>query len=346
MKKVTVKDIARRSGYSVSTVSKTLNGTDRVGAEAMEKIRRIASEMGYRSNLSAQSLVRGTRKIAIVLFANPIEVRSMFEEGFTRAFSIYGEFGLRPEYHYFSRKSGLEGVDWDAVTENAQGVVVIASYASEECLQKLDTIGKRMPLVFLQSMGQQLQKITHRAVVAVDAMGVGAMAAEVLALTLPPGSQVAMITDGRGSWIHDNNESGFCDAACRMGLSVVDVRACASDMDLAGEQTGVLLQRFPDLAGIFASPYVSPAVCDAAAAYNRALKVVGVDLFQESIACLRSGRLTAAIFQNQQQQAFLALETVVRSLQGETTHTEILIKPELVLRANLPHYLEKESTER
>ena len=132
MKKVTVKDIALRSGYSVSTVSKTLNGTDRVGPEAMEKIRRIANELGYRSNLSAQSLVRGVRKIAIVLFANPIEVRSMFEEGFIQAFSIYGEFGLVPEYHYFSNKTGLQGIDWDSITENAQGLVVIASHATQE----------------------------------------------------------------------------------------------------------------------------------------------------------------------------------------------------------------------
>ncbi len=339
MKKVTVKDIAMRSGYSVSTVSKTLNGTDRVGREAMEKIRRIASEMGYRSNLSAQSLVRGSRKISIVLFANPIEVRSMFEEGFIRAFSIYGEFGLVPEYHYFSGKAGLQSADWDAITENAQALVVIASQMEPDLIRKLDSLGKRMPLVFLQSMQQQLTQITHTGVVAVDAYTVGSMAAEILAMTLPRGSSVAMITDGRGSWIHDNNEAGFRDAAQACGLSVLDVRACASEMDLAQQQTLSLLHRYPNLGGIFASPYVSPAICKAARTMQHPLKVVGVDLFQESIACLRSGELTAAIFQNQQQQAFLAVESVVRALQGESPEPKILIKPELVLRANLEHYL-------
>jgi len=343
MKKVTVKDIALRSGYSVSTVSKTLNGTDRVGPEAMEKIRRIANELGYRSNLSAQSLVRGVRKIAIVLFANPIEVRSMFEEGFIRAFSIYGEFGLVPEYHYFSNKTGLQGIDWDAITENAQGLVVIASHATQECMQTLDSIGRRMPLVFLQSLQAQYEQVTHAGVVAVDAQTVGAMAAEMLALTLHGGSTVAMITDGRGSWIHDSNEAGFRRAARQCGLSVVEVRACASDMAQAEQQTLSLLRKYPHLGGIFASPYVSPAVCRAAQSLAHPVKVVGVDLFQESIACLRSGQLTAAIFQNQQQQAYLAVQTVVRALQGETAPTKILIKPELVLRANLDNYLKKES---
>jgi len=93
VKKITVKDIAELSGYSVSTVSKALNGTDRVGIEAIKKIKQIAEECGYRSSFSAQSLARKSRKVAIVLYHEPREIRTMFEEGFASAFDLYGEFG-------------------------------------------------------------------------------------------------------------------------------------------------------------------------------------------------------------------------------------------------------------
>ena len=91
MKKVNIKTVAALSGYSVSTVSKALNGTDRVGKEAKEKIKKIASTIGYQSNFSAQSLARKTRIISIILFDSPNEVRSLFEIGFNSAFDLYGE---------------------------------------------------------------------------------------------------------------------------------------------------------------------------------------------------------------------------------------------------------------
>ena len=74
LSQITVKDIARASGYSVSTVSKALNNTDRVGAEATEKIKRIAKALGYQSSLSAQSLAGKQRKVAIVLRQSPAAV--------------------------------------------------------------------------------------------------------------------------------------------------------------------------------------------------------------------------------------------------------------------------------
>ena len=130
MKRVTVKDIAKASGYSVATVSKTLNGTDRVGAETIEKIKRIAAEMGYRSSFSAQALVRKTRRVAIVLFRSPPEVRHLFEKGFDQSFDLYSEFGLEADYTLFDR---MADVDWDAIEQNLTfgGIVQTAEQLNE-----------------------------------------------------------------------------------------------------------------------------------------------------------------------------------------------------------------------
>lgn len=66
--KVTIKDIARAAGVSVSTVSRALNSTGRINSSTQERIREIVDEMGYKPNMAAQSLkTQRTRNIFLVV---------------------------------------------------------------------------------------------------------------------------------------------------------------------------------------------------------------------------------------------------------------------------------------
>lgn len=56
MSRVTIKEVASRTGFSKSTVSCALNGKPGVGDEARKKIIRRAQEMGYTPNSFARSL--------------------------------------------------------------------------------------------------------------------------------------------------------------------------------------------------------------------------------------------------------------------------------------------------
>ena len=53
---MTIKDIARLSGYSVSTVSRVLNHREDVSPEAKEKIDRIVTEQNFVPNSNAKQL--------------------------------------------------------------------------------------------------------------------------------------------------------------------------------------------------------------------------------------------------------------------------------------------------
>ncbi len=53
---VTIKDIAKRTGKSITTVSRALHGYNDVSPETRELIVRVANEMGYTPNLLAQRL--------------------------------------------------------------------------------------------------------------------------------------------------------------------------------------------------------------------------------------------------------------------------------------------------
>lgn len=75
---VTIKDIARRTGKSITTVSRALNDYDDVSAGTKALVRKVADEMGYTPNLLAQRLQkRRTDTIGLILptfgprFADP-----------------------------------------------------------------------------------------------------------------------------------------------------------------------------------------------------------------------------------------------------------------------------------
>ncbi|MDH6306567.1 LacI family transcriptional regulator [Parabacteroides sp. PF5-5] len=73
MKKVLIKDVAKKAGVSNATVSLVLNGKEkegRVGKEVAERVRKIAAEMNYQPNALARSLQSGRTYIIGLIVAD------------------------------------------------------------------------------------------------------------------------------------------------------------------------------------------------------------------------------------------------------------------------------------
>lgn len=65
---ITIRDIARESGYSISTVSRVLNNKKHVSKKAKEDITRVIEALDYVPNTMAQDLSNGrTKSIGVVL---------------------------------------------------------------------------------------------------------------------------------------------------------------------------------------------------------------------------------------------------------------------------------------
>ena len=64
---VTIKDVAKATGTSVSTVSKVINGHYSISEETAERVRKVMREMNYVPSASAQSFARGATKAVAVL---------------------------------------------------------------------------------------------------------------------------------------------------------------------------------------------------------------------------------------------------------------------------------------
>ena len=77
MSKITIKDIAKRSGYSKTSVSFAFNNPERVAKETYEHIMKVAQEMGYSPDPAARILA--TRKTKTVGFLLPQPIEEIFD---------------------------------------------------------------------------------------------------------------------------------------------------------------------------------------------------------------------------------------------------------------------------
>ena len=68
-KRITIHDVAAAAGVSISTASKALNNNGRMGDETRERVKRVASDIGFRPNALARGLL-SKRSFTIGLLTN------------------------------------------------------------------------------------------------------------------------------------------------------------------------------------------------------------------------------------------------------------------------------------
>ncbi|WP_106496201.1 LacI family DNA-binding transcriptional regulator [Lentibacillus sp. Marseille-P4043] len=65
---VTIKDVAKASGVSPSTVSRVIADNPRISADTKKKVRKVMKKLGYHTNISARNLVvKSTKAIGVIM---------------------------------------------------------------------------------------------------------------------------------------------------------------------------------------------------------------------------------------------------------------------------------------
>ena len=70
-KKITIIDIAEKTGLSKGTVDRVIHNRGEVSAKSREKVLQAIREFGYEPNLHASLLASGHRKTVVLLMPPP-----------------------------------------------------------------------------------------------------------------------------------------------------------------------------------------------------------------------------------------------------------------------------------
>ena len=163
--KVTLKDIAQATGYSINTVSRALRGKDDIAPETREKIEQTQKEMGYIINNLASSLRRGySNTIAVILgdISNPhfsiimsdIELRA-------RSYG-YGAILMTTNEDEELEMNAIQS----ALNKNVDGIILCPCQKSDANIRYLQSVG--VPFVLI---GRRFDSLDTDYVICDDEMG-------------------------------------------------------------------------------------------------------------------------------------------------------------------------------
>jgi len=143
---VTIRDVARRAGVAVGTVSHHLNGSARVAAGTARRVQAAIEELGYRIDLSARSLrARRTQSVGLVLpnISNPFYAEvaraiehALWDEGFQTLLCDSSQDPERERMH-------LEGLE----SRRVDGILMIRT--ADWRLPRARLLRPRVPIVFV-----------------------------------------------------------------------------------------------------------------------------------------------------------------------------------------------------
>lgn len=151
---VTIKDIAREAGVSISTVSRILNNAPLVRGEKRQKVLDVIEQMGYEPNASAQGLVRGRSMTVGVLtqdIASPFysEVSRGIDVGFSG--TGYQPIFVNGHWEVQDEASAVAAL----IRRQVDGLIILGGRLPE---QQLHALSERFPLILI---GRDVPGLEH-----------------------------------------------------------------------------------------------------------------------------------------------------------------------------------------
>ncbi len=245
MQQVTLKDVSRKAGVSVNTVSRVLNGKPDVSKKTRERVVQVAAELGYVPDGVAQGLRRkATQTIGVIVtdIGNPFfsaVVKGIEEETRNAGFQII-----------LMNTDENPTLEKDAVCvllqKRVDGVLMTPCQKSDEPVKML--VRRNMPLVLV---ARRFDNVPTDFVVNDDLLG-GFLATEYL---ISKGHRKILFLNGPPEiWSAQQRLAGYRNALAKYGIPEREdlIVSTTAKMEGAYETTTSLLTRGCEFTAVYA----------------------------------------------------------------------------------------------
>ena len=174
--------------------------------------------------------------------------------------------------------------------------------------------------------------------IASNNVDVGKLDTQLVLNSVPKGSEVAVIEGDPTTTSSMDRVKGFTDAAKGGGLNVVASQPANWDRKTARELAAKTLADHPSLKAIFvANDDMALGVVNAVQAANAVgrVAVVSVDATPDALEAVKQGLLAGTVAQYPDAMAYLAIETMVKKLNGEAVPEKVDSPVKLITKDNL-----------
>ncbi|GAB3254456.1 LacI family DNA-binding transcriptional regulator [Kineosporia babensis] len=259
-KRPTIRDVAVVAGVSRGTVSRVLNGGDRVSPQAQDAVARAIAETGYTANHAARTLALGRSNTIAFLLSEPQHI--LFEDptfarlmsGCTRALA---EHGLLLTLVTAGTPAMRERAVGYISARHVDGVLLVSSHAVDPVAEELIATG--VPTVVCGRFPGLEARISM--VGADDLDGGRQMTSHLIARGATKIAHITGQMDTPGGF---QRLEGYKQALSAAGLPVQPELIVHGDYSRASGEAGMrtLLEAVPDLDGVFvASDLMAAGAC-------------------------------------------------------------------------------------
>lgn len=356
MKKVTLKDVAQASGYSLVSVHRAMNNKEGVSKAVRQEILNVANEMGYTANYVASALKRRQINLAVVLpepdeggkyyfryfwkgcKAYEAEVAGYNMNVMNYTFCVEGNRGDEEQVEILKKLYQEWGGKLDGLltAPNANSVQM-------QCLLSQFT-AKGVSVVLIDN---DLADCGRLCCIAPNDIYTGQLSAELMEMVLRGRKGTILVAAGdERSWSHKMNAAGFEDYL-KIHNSDIEV-FCVQDLYDPEANSRQMMELFSERKDIIGAYSVRARntipLCQAAIRSGRQeeLFLVGSDLFPESAQMLKDGVLKAIVYKNPYEKGYIGYKTLFEYLiKGiEPRGTAISVQISIILQSNLDFFKE------
>ena len=314
-KRVTLKDVAEASGYSLRTVKKVMNGKEYVSEKVKRNILATGTELGYTKNKIASALAKNQiHKIAIIYTETSKYFFPEVRAGFESCINEYRDFGM--EFEFFitkDAKSDLSAMQSKLLRElnlrnDIEGVVIHPFTSTEltNAINELADAGK--PVVTFVTDAPDSKRLCY---VGSGGKKSGRIAAQLMGNYIGKKGKVSIINTASTHWQSVNREKGFLDKMHESFPEIEVKEHYFKEMLTDEEYTDYVSQILEndDIKGIFSSSanvYLIGLLLKSLG--KKHVTVIGFDLPEETKQLLKDGYIDIIIFQNPEMQAYESLK--------------------------------------
>ncbi|HYG97573.1 MAG TPA: LacI family DNA-binding transcriptional regulator [Terriglobales bacterium] len=344
-KKPTIVDIAKALGLSTATVHRALHDHPKTTAMTKNRVLQMAKKLGYKPNLAARYL---SSKRTIRISVNTLQGTTSFWDevraGIEQERQSLDLENVELEFRTYSLGEGEQVAFEEALDKEVDGIITFPSQPNTLKPLMRRAARANVPVVFVATDAPATGRLS---VVSIDTQASGSLAADLIGRIVGGRGELAVTIFDADINEHAEKFRAFEDTVRSLypSMRVHDAIEDHDTDETAYEQCRKLLSKHPDIVGIYVTTELSIPVIKAARDLHLLpkLTIVTTDLFPALVNEIRSGAVTATIYQRPRTQGRMAFRVLHEFLvEAECPPPQLTLAPHLVMRGNLEFFLQRE----
>lgn len=338
---VGIKDIAKLAGVSTGPVDKVLNNRGGVSKATTKRILEAIKELNYTPNILASRLKSAKQYNIAVLFpkgSSDIPFWLDHEKGFKDSNKEMTPFGLNLELYQFDQNEESTFIDQTnaILKKDHDGVLMVPVFQSEALKFTSTLADKKTPVILFDT---QLPEQSELPFIGQNSKDSGYLAAELMNKCISKDALILIVslTKKHDNYRHFNlREAGFRNFF-NDDAKILKYESIDENSDSVARKLTEIKNKNPSIEGVFVTNGID--VVAPLFEKNNDQTLIGYDLIEKNVKCLKEGLIDFLISQKPYTQAHLGSRLFYDFLiKKKSIEVNNYLPIDIVMKSNLAYY--------